>query len=306
MHGLFWTTTLLTLLVTALPAHAAEGGCKLSPDQDHVELKLPDVPATAPDLRFYGDKSLKGTPVMTLDKKGLSFQGRVLCDWSGGSYNAQKSVNMVLTCNFKNQPGAIACARGLPVKSFWSDDGEGSAVLFLEVKKLEKGMAELEFQQQALFLNVGALDAETWKLVEAPNKATQRKKERRRALVTNKKFLKFTTDMNQCLASEDRTCANSLIAGKDRFYVPELQSLAAGSTGNCRTDKGGFLSQRRFSECLQEAPFVDLLKECFSLEGVEALQVVDENTLRLDGGEHWCELVREDDEWTLETITPKD
>ncbi|MDY7231220.1 hypothetical protein [Hyalangium rubrum] len=114
-----------------------------------------------PKLSAYSSKDLKGTPAFVLDGQGLSFQGRKLCGWPGGSFDASKSYNMVLGYEDAERGRYVGCGEGLPFLSTWGDGGTGTAVLYIEVARVHPKSYELSYQGKAYYLPKTAIPPST-------------------------------------------------------------------------------------------------------------------------------------------------
>jgi hypothetical protein len=142
-------------------AWSQESGSRSGPP---LELKGPHVvrlyPRTAPDLRFYADRTLTGTPGLRVDERGAFVGDRLVCAWPDGKYDVQNEANMVLGYRTRPEVGNAvydACPDGFPVVSMWGDQGKGGAALYIEVYSRRGTVIEVRFEGKRYYLDLNTL-----------------------------------------------------------------------------------------------------------------------------------------------------
>ena len=150
---------LAIILFTKISAYAECSCINLAHDRtkQHIRLSL----SSAPHLKFFDNRRMKGKPHILLNEKGAYIDNDLICSWPHESFSQALEPNRVL--GFDGQEVNKPCPAGFPIESGFGDLGVGTAVLCLEIIQQTDGIIEISYKNKSYYLDAKSLKGMNWK-----------------------------------------------------------------------------------------------------------------------------------------------
>jgi hypothetical protein len=222
----------LFLALAAAPGAASGNGdeCyqRRDPARPHVEVPIEQPP----NLKFHPDQERTGKAVLALDASGLYREGKRICVWHGGAFEAVDVWDRGL------QPASKAAGEknphcpGLPIVSTCDDLGLGGAHIYIEFVRHDAVVLEARCAGKPCYLAMAELPR-GWS--EAPS--AQEAERKRRAEIAAKRNIdpalgEFLDGSQACLSRKDvPACLEAFVsehASMDTYPDPPRQLPDAG------------------------------------------------------------------------------
>ena len=129
-------------------------GIEHDANRAHVQLDVDQLP----NIDFYADQDLHGTPVLQLNDRGLFAGELLLCGWPNGRFEETPEPNRVL-----DRDQETRCTQG-PIRSGFGDNGAGTAVLCIEIVRHTDEFAQADFRGAPVYFSLRSLPIGKWSL----------------------------------------------------------------------------------------------------------------------------------------------
>ena len=158
-HPKLWHITVSFCLI-GMAAKTSWAECSAK-NQDTKKAHVEFVLASLPALRFFSDSDRTGRPIIQLNDRGLYVGDSLVCEWPNGSFSRTTEPNRVL--GFDGREFSKPCPNNVPVKSGFGDMGLGTAVLCVEVEMIDNDIAELQYDNRRLSLDLQGIPKDSWR-----------------------------------------------------------------------------------------------------------------------------------------------